>query len=403
MGLGQLLFPSIKSTPYERLKAKRIFWCVYTFDRLFGIQTGKYNDFNDQDRMRKFPLLDFYSETERDDWITLPAFAMIHIAKIANYVHTSELDILELVKVQQINSELVVLFEWLDANGFKNSDLFKTSQPDIVGVAESQRNTGKNCISALVKSQVKLHYYDTVMSVHGKALFQFTGRRVSPGLKLSMVVEACKGITEVIGKVHKAGLLFTPWYIMLLLLFNTSISAVTLLHGGQHVNDARQIHREATKLLNVMMKSPVRNEKGKIITKQRFTMVKECMWALKMTNHIMSLRFEEDIRALGDIGIDHGSADVNLQTFSQFGYSTADRKDENDDEFNKLLAKQLHRGENDHRKEQPSTPGSTTSTDNTNINEGPSSVHDVADVDSLFGNLQWFDQWLDFSYDFKQL
>ena len=27
------------STAYERLKAKRIFWCVFTFDRVFGLQT----------------------------------------------------------------------------------------------------------------------------------------------------------------------------------------------------------------------------------------------------------------------------------------------------------------------------------------------------------------------------
>lgn len=398
MGLGQEKNICLDSTPYERLKAKRIFWSVYTMDRVMGIQTGKYNGFRDDDRSREFPSLDYFAETQRDDWITLPAFAMIHIARIGNFVHTSELDVLPLVKVQQMNRELVVLFEWLNNNGFNNDDLFKVKkQPDIVGYAEQQRNRDKVAISSLVKAQVKLHYYDITMSIHGKCLFQFLGRKASPGLKVSMVIDACKGIIEVVDKIHKAGLLFTPWNLILVLTFNAGISAVALIQGGAFIVEARKILKDSTRLLYALMKSPIRNDKGKIIVKHRFTMVKECMWALKLTNHIMSLRLQEDLKSLEDIGIDHGSSEVNIQNFVQLGKNQEKEEvqDDKEDEFNKLLAKQLHRSYNDTT--MSPTPGSSDT--GYTLPDKEEETKETGDI-NLLGNLQWFDQWLDFEYDF---
>ncbi|KAK6461557.1 hypothetical protein DFJ63DRAFT_288359 [Scheffersomyces coipomensis] len=408
MGIGQDNPKLHVSTPYERLKAKRIFWCVYTFDRLFGLQTGRYCGLRDEDLARKYPTFDFQEETIRDDWITLPAFALIHIARISNFVHTSVDDSPELVKYQQINKELVQLHDWFNNNGFRNLTLFsKIAEPDITGQLQ-QKHGGNVTISSLVKVQVKLHYYDLVMCFHGKILFNYIGRRItSHGLKIEMVLDACHGILEVLDKTNKAGLLYTPWYLVLLLLFNTGVNAVTLINSGIFVDQARGILKGTIRLLTILKKSPVRNEQGKIIIKERFKMVKECLWALKTANRILSLRLQEDIKALDSIGTDHGSSDVNKASFIQLGLNNEPREgsstqlEKPKDEFNDLLEKQLHRADDFMESSSSNmdniTPGGTVMDNNGPIDPNSASADDV---DNLFSNLRWFDQWMDFNYDF---
>ena len=70
---------------------------------------------------------DFKHETEKDDWLTLPALGLIHIARVSNFVHTAATDNPHLIKYQQVNAELVKLHEWFNANGFRN-DLFLTKE-----------------------------------------------------------------------------------------------------------------------------------------------------------------------------------------------------------------------------------------------------------------------------------
>ena len=94
-------------------------------------------------------------------------------------------------------------------------------------------------------------------------------------------------------------------------------------------------------------------------------MVKESIWAIKTTNHILSLRLQEDMAAINSIGTDHGLNDVNTPHFNQLGVNTNDAQSEND--FEMLLGKNVMDEEDE---------------DN--------------DFDDLVLNLQWFDQWGDF-------
>ncbi|KAG7664368.1 STB4 [[Candida] subhashii] len=398
------------STAYERLKAKRIFWCVFTFDRVLGLQTGRYCGIREEDFTRRYPTYDFKKESDKDDWLTLPALGMIHVARVSNFVHTSPNDNPHLIKYQQINAELVTLHEWFNNNGFRN-DLFF--------------NRLDEGVKSLVKAQVKLHYYDLVLCIHGKVLFNYIGRRIaSHGLKVEMVLDSCHGVLDVLDKINKAGLLYTPWYSVLLLLFNIGVSSITLINGGVFVSQARDILKSTIRFFTALRKSPIRNEQGKLIFRERFKMVRECMWALKMANRMLTLRLQEDIKALNNIGVDHGSSDVNKQTFTQLGLSSEAAETSTPavkDEFNKVFEKQLYRNEEaitpDQREEEPratpqedgDTPLSTTTSDNISNSThagglasiqsaDPADFYATTDVDNLLGNLQWFDQWL--GYDF---
>lgn len=448
MGLGfsEENYNILSCTGYERLKAKRIFWCVFTFDRVFGLQTGRYCGIREEDFGRGFPGFDFQQETVKDDWLTLPALALLHIARISNFVHTAPTDNPHLIKYQQINAELVKLHQWFNEVGFRNDLLFNKH---VSSNSESE-------VSSLVKAQVKLHYYDLVLCVHGKVLFNYIGRRiVSNGLKVEMVLDACHGVIEVLDKVNKAGLLYTPWYSVLLLLFNIGVNALCLINGGVFILQSRDLLKNTIKLFTILKKSPIRNKQNKLVFRERFKMVRECTWALKMANKILTLRLQEDMNALNNIGVDHGSSDVNKQYFSQLGFndsaisgtkdtgatanfSSNDSRKQSpkpkSNEFNKVFEQQLYRNENGsnvphHILQQqemqrtgtisPVLPGS--STENQTPREGPdegsyvnsftpsSDNHEggaavdpypSTEIDQMLGNLQWFDQWVDFTYDF---
>ncbi|KAI3405431.2 STB4 [Candida oxycetoniae] len=470
LGFGDENPQLIVSTAYERLKATRIFWCVFSIDRVFGLQTGRYCGVRDEDFTRPYPTFDFAQETVKDDWLTLPALALIHIARISNFVHTLSNDNPYLIKYQQINAELVKLHEWFNKIGFRNDLLFNKND-------DSE-------ISSLVKSQVKLHYYDLVLCIHGKVLFNYIGRKIaSHGLKVEMVLDACHGVIDVLDKTNKAGLLYTPWYSVLLLLFNIGVNAITLINGGVYVSQSRDILKSTIKFFTFLRKSPIRNKQNKLVFRERFKMVRECTWALKMANKILTLRLEEDMNALNNIGVDHGSSDVNKQYFSQLGFSDSgapaiatqgktklsdakanstqqqqqqrqqqqqeqqeyqqhsnkEGNNSSNNEFYKVLEKQLHRNDEVTREgicyEKGSSSKSihnnqhihgvggpqneameensgvferadsnTTPTSSTDQNEPKVvDVYSSTEFDNMLGNIQWFDQWLDFNYDLQSV
>lgn len=381
MGLGKTTEVVAEVTHYEKLKAQRIFYAVYCFDRIIGLQGGRYRALNEFDITRKFPSLDFERETKSDDWISLPAFAMMHIARIANFIHTSTSDNYDLIKAQQINKELHLLGHWFNRNGFDDAnDIFPYGG-----------DNGK--ISSLVKAQVKLHYYDLLIAVHGKLLFGYFGKRIATeGMKIEKVLEANEGIVYLLKKIQEAKLLYAPWYVNLLLLFSVGINCLVFINAGVYLVESRRLMKDSMKLMQHLQDSPVKNEKGKMIFRERFKMVSECMWAFKTSNHIMALSFEESIRTIKELGIDHGSADVNKQYFTQFGLQNAKSKGKLD----QLMEDQNKREYSDRYQLPPTLSEAQETSPESTLSQPNSSAFGV---EELLGNLQWFDQWLDFNHD----
>ncbi|RCK65125.1 putative transcriptional regulatory protein STB4 [Candida viswanathii] len=385
------------STPYEKLKAKRLFWAVFSLDRVFGLQLGRYSGIREEDFTVKYPSMDYAAESTNDLWLTPESLAMIHIARIANFVHTLTNDNPHYVKYQQVNTELIELNNWLNNNGFRNDLLFNKNKKDS---------------SSLIKAQVKLHYYDLVLCIHSKVLFNYVGRRIaSHGLKVEMVIDACNGIVEVLDKTNKAGLLYTPWYSVMMLLFNIGVNAITLINAGVMINQARDILKNSIRLLTIIRKSPIRDEQNKLIFRERFKMVRECMWALKMANRMLTLRLQEDIGVLNGIGVDHGSSDVNKQHFTQLGTAVdaEDAAGNNNlpsaqrNQFTEVFEKQVRRSTENRQARDASileSPASQSS-DPMPLNSGdPVDTYSSVEIDNLLSNLQWFDQWTDFNLDF---
>lgn len=328
MGIGKVPRVTVKlGTSYEQLKSKRIFWALYVFDRLFGLQSGRFQLLYDEDIGIEFPSLDFKSESAQDNWITLPSLALIHIAKLSTFVLNHGLQAVDILKYQQINKQLIELNKWLNENGFNNDDLFKDPSEKI---------------SSMAKAQVKLHYYDLVLCIHGNVLFNFVGRRIaSPGLKIEMVLDSCTNILQVLSKIHKANRFYAPWYLNLLLLFNVGINSLILINTGLYLSVAKPNYSKTIELLTVLKKANVKTPDGKTLIKKRFKMAAECLWALNTSAKLLSLRFQQDLKSLQSIGTEPGSPDVNKATFTQYGFFKEQFDTENNprnrDEISELM------------------------------------------------------------------
>lgn len=380
MGLGRFNQVPNESSPYERLKAKRIFWSVYTFDRIIGLQGGRFRLINDSEINRSFPQLNFEEESSKDDWITLPALAMIHVARLANFLETARSSEHDYVVASQITYQFEELRTWLDSNGFNESADFEGGDPSI---------------SPLVKAQVKYHFYELLLSVQSKTLFNYFGHRASiEGMNTEVILHTNESILKVMHKVDDMGLLFAPWYLTLQLILTVGVTSLVFLNNGKYVTSSRIYLKQTMKLLQKLKGSLVRDANGKLVFKQRFKMVEECEWLFKMMSHIMSLSFEESIRNLGELGTDHGSSDVNKVLFTQFSMGGA--KSEGD--LDKLMKDQNKRELQSKRNKWDVIPngGSAFSPESSAASQPKSNEFGA---DQFLDNLAWFDQWLDFNHD----
>ncbi|KAM9894862.1 hypothetical protein OXX79_008437 [Metschnikowia pulcherrima] len=368
MGLSRYEQMPNQCSPYEVLKAKRIFYAVYTFDRVMFLQGGRYSAISEFEINREFPSLDFEKECGKDDWMTLPAFAMLHIARLASYldlVYSNEYD---MITSEKMNREFDELRLWLDENGFHDGkDIF---EPD-----------SDHGMSSLVRSQVKFHFYDLIQSVHGKMLFSFFGYRVSiEGMKIAMLLDCSKDIIYLLNKVAECGGLYAPWYLTLQLILTVGVNSLVFINGGVHVTESRRLLKATSAILQTLRNSPVHDSRGKVIFQQRFKMAEECNWLFKMMSHIMALHYEESLKEIHKLGTDHGPSDVNMSTL-QFEDAKVTAGGEN--------------GKSGTFNDTPKQNGWAAAESRDAISPHPAEYS----VDQYLDNLTWFDRWLDSTHD----
>lgn len=377
MGMGKdLLKPIYPGTHYELLKNRRIFFAVFTLERLFGLQIGKFCGLNQNEIELAFPSRDFKLESSQDDWISLPALAMIHVAKLSTIVDYSKRDKIDMIQFQHLNRELVNLNDWLDENGFGTSQLF--TDPN-------------EFISSLIKAQVKLGYYDVILSVHGKVLFNYVGQRLAArGLDVDLVLDACVNTVDIIGKINEARLLYVPWPLTLMLLFHVGTNLLIFISVGMFLTVSREYYSKIIKLITVFENSSIDGNE-EINSQSRFKMAQECLWALRNAAYMISLRLQQDLEALTAVGIDAGSGDINRHFFAHYGL-VQDPKSSDRKEFSDLM----RTGKK--RKVVPTHINAKILPQTIDNNTSQNSNSGLNDKEN-YNNLIWFDQWLNVGFD----
>ncbi|AOA61066.1 Hypothetical protein PP7435_CHR1-1584 [Komagataella phaffii CBS 7435] len=111
--------------------------------------------------------------------------------------------------------------------------------------------------------------------------------------------------------------------------------------------------------------------------KDKAGMAEECIWTLKMVNHLCVLRFVKSLKSLTDIGIDHGPNNVNKARFLQFE-KVEERIHKHTDEMELEVFKGPHIMGTD-----------TAETEELYYKDGIPNLND-----DLIASLTWFDQWV---------
>lgn len=391
MGVARAPANVTYNTAYERVKSRRIFWSVYTMDRVLGVQSGRYIGFTDRDVELSFPSLDY--EKEKDPCISLSGFAMLHIARVANFIYSSRKEVMPYPKLEQMDKELMILNDWLDENGFRDTEIFGNTPEQI-----------EECTS---KAQIKLHFYDVMFTMHGKLLFNYAGHNLYlQGYKLQRVMLSCRGMLFIINSLNERGKLLEPWHNTLLLTFNVATAALCLLRGGIYPTESKNMFKNALDIVLTIANQDVKDKLGKVVVQERYKMAKECLWALKVTNHMMALRLEEDFADLRDIGFDYGSARINQEKFQELGIVRPEvQTSEVDNAKNTkngpaLPGKHATKDAVTPMTKTPDTTGGQSSSEAHTAGSGFDNPEDQDPDFDLLQNFRWFDQWLDFNYDF---
>lgn len=395
MGLGLFLIKQKGPKTYEALKAKRIFFSVFCFDRLLGLQGGKFPTLTSNDIRRQFPLFDFQLELENDDWITLPALAMIHIARLTHYIELYVAGDRDQAQITPTQQDLLRLSTWLDRNGF--------SEDDITFSAE--RSDSMPHMSVAVRAQVRLYFCSLVLSIYGKLMIQFLSEDSTNtgAINYDFFLKVLQSSIKILHNVDQANLLFAPWYLTLSTLIEVGVSAQVFMAGGKYKQELKDILQNVLALLRKLQDSLVYDESGKMIFHERFKMVNECVWVLKLINHMAALTHEEALKVCQEIGIDHGSSDVNKETFDQFR-----ERGEKPSGLDELIEVQdstaaAEVSDTSAVNSEPALKGELIELDDrTGTSRFEASVltstsqPDSADfgMDEMFGHLQWFDQWV---------
>lgn len=398
MGIGLNLLSKNGAKIYEGFKAKRIFFSVFCFDRILGLQGGKFSILSSDDIRRKFPLFDYNLESKNDDWITLPALAMIHIARLTSYIELYRPSGRDHEKTALMQQDLRNLDTWLDENSF--------SAAAIASFVTTNQELSPE-ISIAIRAQVYLYFCDLVISIYSKLMYQFISNNhlSAAAVDFEFLIKALHGGISVLQSLDRSGHLFSPWYITISTLVSVGVSASVFISAGKFEHEMRDILRNSLALLRRLQDSLVLDSSGKLIFRERFKMVNECVWVLKLINHMIALRHEEVLRSCRDIGIDHGSSDVNKQTFGQF--RPVGEKPLGLDE---LIERQNSRETKNLKQIEaaPSALKSECSVEGNDRMNGESNTEfeesifekatqpDSAELgmSELFGHLQWFDQWV---------
>lgn len=281
--------------PYDCLKARRIFWCVYTSDRLYLLQNGKYPLMVDDLRIgQQFPVLDAGDD---DGWLTIPALAMTHIARIAGVINTVSPTPLTAGEVAAVTADMDRLEKWMELHGMGPSDPF----------------TRQSAIHPLVRLRARIHWLDTRLQLHLRLLLNLVGEPVAcPGLSAEDLLRTLMSVLESVQRCADNGYSRTPWFLTLLVLFQAGLVLVVLIHSGIEVSTCHRTLAHAVDLISSLC-TPV-GSRGT----PDMGMAPECLWCLKTLNHLVCLQLGDSIRQLTRVGIDPGPNHVNADRFEQF-------------------------------------------------------------------------------------
>lgn len=168
----------------------------------------------------------------------------------------------------------------------------------------------------LCQIQPLLSYLDVRLTFETRRLFLLinqpldTGEMIFPVDTLGLV-KHCQLTVKILSQVNQKKLYFVPWWLNLSQLFTASVISISLIHSGLQTSRSIDILRRSMDIWNNLMLSKPKNPPG---------MLPECLWCIKMLNHMCCIRLLSSATHLENlVGTNPGDSAPNDNKFSQFG------------------------------------------------------------------------------------
>lgn len=245
-----------------------VFWSLYIFDNLYSVQL-RVSVFWSHDQI-KIPFPNTYTENYKRPGFSFISFVMLRISCLAHRVIVFREKIDPDFEIFEISNDLIELGDWL-----KNLDF--------------------NCLM-LVKAQVMISFYDVVLTLHGPALLNLTGRFYpNLGLSLDIILDSLKETSKILNELKSINSLQSPCPMVLNMIFTLGSFSLAFMNGGIYVEDAESLYSNALSLafyLNQFEDNINNHHLG------RFRMAKEVVWALNQGHSSLMLRFDRQLKTL---------------------------------------------------------------------------------------------------------
>lgn len=393
-------FPEIHST-YDESKAWHCFWCCFIMDKLISFQTGRFYQLS-------LPVNEMFEQMnlvkskkflqDEDDWFHKETFQMLDLSIIVTRFLKRDAQDLNLSETIQLRGQLAQWYNTFMAD--KDIDAYDKNY------------------HGFYQLQPLMTYLDISLTFEIRQLFclvapssNVNGKSLEYAVDTQLLVSHCQTAADNLINITRRNLFFVPWWLNLSQLFTVNLICIIYMHAGIAITQSKAIMQGCNQIWRTIDSSKPKNSPA---------MLPECLWCLKMLNHMFCIRLRDSALQLeSSLGTDHGDDTPNKNKFEQFkkvgdhdaddeaeidegGEENADERQENPLKNNRKLPPLATRSHNTTHLNVPMGVSPASGIPNPVKNAGlPSdvldatnSIRDSPDVfdDDLFSNLLWFDQ-----------
>lgn len=360
MSLEMNMFP-LKHHPYDESKAFHCFWSCFIMDKIMSFQMGR--TYQLELPLNNMPNpRDILSQGSDSPFLTSKDDLWFH--EVTRQMYDLSLIIYKFQQCKCFEMELA------DSIDFRKqlSEWIQSTSIDI----------NKNNFTVL-QLQPLLTYLDIKLSFELRSLFPIVCPQISNPNPTVLPLD-CSGLLthvqmalDLLTYLCTNNLFFIPWWLQLSNLFTITLISLVCSFSNIQTLSYRQILVQISKLWEIVKIAKPWNPP---------VMVKQCVWCIKMLNHMITLILQESTVSLPNIvGIDHGDNTVNQNNFQQFNRVGENEEEEHDHEFNKVQDNTLAQTQEEPINPQQKLAGGFA------INATDPSL-----TDDLLATLHWFDE-----------
>lgn len=297
MSLELNQFP-LNHRQYDELKAWHCYWCCFIIDKVFSFQIGRtYQLELPMDDMIKPESLESVQKLNFKTWFKQETFSMFNLSQIIFEFQKCKIEEMPLNQSTNFRNQLN---HWL------------------ITYQDKSKKTSGGYIEKLFVLQPIMTYIDVALTFELRSIFPILDspkefQKPMPfalPLNLDYLLSICKLSLEITNKIVGEGKFLIPWLSNLSNLFTLTLISLIMSYLGLQVSEYKIILNNVMLLWRKIKNTKAINEP---------VMLQECLWCIKMLNHICCTRLNYSSQLMENIiSFNHGDSIANKNKFEQF-------------------------------------------------------------------------------------